>query len=214
MLKAPQNSFLAREKPLSEHTLQKLKLLFAPQITTMWILHKDTRWIHSKWLYNQPNFTNEQMDAMDRVLEKIWLKIARRYRRINWVVCYRRVDAHDDTEIQIDNEKIRVDDCSFVFVPLFGHKGWEFILGEPWKKVSTPIQDGSVIVLDHNVEHEVRFPTNNDRLKFWLSFLVDRIIQSPPSASIHQQDPQSPSTQGYPPLEPLDHSRALSDAEA
>lgn len=38
--------------------------------------------------------------------------------------------------------------------------------------------------------------------------------QSPPSASNHPQDPRSPSTQGYPPHEPLDHSRALSDAEA
>lgn len=168
----------------------------------------------SRWLYAQPNFTYDQMMAIDRVLAKIWLKIAKRYANVNSLICYRRVDAHDDTEIPVGTMKMRIDDCSFVFIPLYGHEGWEFIIGEDGKKTSTPIQDGSVIILDHNVEHEVRFPASNDRLKFWLSFLVDCIIQSPPSASIHLQDQLSPSLQVYPPHELRDHTQALSDAEA
>lgn len=192
MLKAPNGSLIAREKPLNSRTLHKLKMLFSSQIAMLWIIHKNTRWTDSHWLYAQPNFTREQMVAIDKILAKVWMRIAKRYANVNSLICYRRVDAHDDTEIPVGTTKKRIDDCSFVFVPLYWHEGWVFFLGEEWNKISVPIQDGSVIVLDHNVEHEVKFPATNDKLKFGLSFLVDQIIQSPPSASSHPQDPQSP----------------------
>ncbi|GAB0174700.1 MAG: hypothetical protein HHAS10_05790 [Candidatus Altimarinota bacterium] len=214
MLKSPDGVAVLRNRPLSPRLLQMLKSLFANQIMTLGIIHKNTRGVDSRWLYAQPNFTHEQMVQIDRVLAKVGLRLAKRYANVNSLICYRRVDAHDDTEIPVGFTKMRIDDCSFVFVPLYGHEGGVFVIGEGNDKKKYPIQDGSVVLLDHNVEHEVQFPLGKDHLKFGLSFLVDRIIQSPPSVLSHPQGQQSPSLQVYPPHELRDHTQALSDVEA
>ncbi len=193
MLKVPEWTLWSRNKPLQPQSVKKIIDIFSQRIIDLGMTHKNTTAADSRWLYAQPAFTQTQTDKLNIYLKKFWLKVSGKYRNLNGLVCYRWVTPHIDDQIDVR-------DHSVMFIPLYGHKGATFeYTDKEWKKIEVPIDDGSIVVFDHNYLHGVKFPLGNNKLKYGLSFFLDKVekerdvvIQSPPSASSHPQDPRSP----------------------
>lgn len=183
MLKAPEWWTLELKKPLSTRTVKILIKIFSDRIYILWRIHKESSINNPNWLLWQPNFSQDESDKLNRLLKRFWLKLAKRYANVNSILCYREVWLHHDRQIPIWNgHKMKIDDCSYIFVPLYWHDWAIFTIWEEDKEKRIPICDGHVTVLDHNTIHGIQFPVTNNWLKYWLSFLADTTTPLPPSA--------------------------------
>ena len=192
MLKIEPWTVFAREKPLSTRTVQSLINIFADRIPLLRANCKNKNRINSHWLYGQDPFSPQIQKQINRYLGHIWLILSDVHRERNSLVAYKYVDIHSDARSFVELDR------SIVFIPLSWHTGAEFVLNpDSSEEIRKPIDNWSVVVFDQNQEHQVDFSalTDTTKLKFWLSFFVDKLLTptpQSPSALTHPQDPLSP----------------------
>lgn len=192
MLKVENWAIFAREKPLSDRTVSSLIRIFSDRIPLLRENCKNKNRINSHWLYWQDPFSPQIQQKINKYLGHIWLILSSAHRERNSLIAYNYVDVHSDSLSFVEVDR------SIVFIPLSWHTGAEFVLNPGSQtEIRNPIDNWSVVVFDQNQEHHVDFSalTDTTKLKFGLSFFVDRLIKPtppPPSASTHPRDPLSP----------------------
>ena len=201
MLRVPEWTLYVNPISLSEKVLLRCKQkIFWLEIGVLNRKHQDSIWFDWKWAHDQIPFSPETVRVINRYLRRFWLMLSEKYRDSNVLICYRYVGEHNDFMIKWKNGKpdFHVWDQSLTFIPIFWHEWASFSLNCNSQPTFVDIEDGTIVTFDHNRDHKVDFPVwkYTWKLKFWLSFFLDRIDQSttlsPPSALSHPQDPLSP----------------------
>lgn len=192
MLKVEMWNIFVREKPLSKKTVQSLIRIFSDRIPFLRANCKDKNHTNSHWLYWQDPFSPQIQKQINKYLGLVWLVLSDLHKERNSLVAYKYVDVHSDARSFVELDR------SIIFIPLSWHTGAEFVLNpDTQQEIRKSIDNWSVVVFDQNQEHQVDFSALIDttKLKFWLSFFVDKLLTptpQSPSALTHPQDPLSP----------------------
>lgn len=191
MLRVPEWSLYVSPISLSEKLLLRCKkMVFWWEIWLLNSRHKNSITYDWNWAQDQVPFSPEIIRIMNRYLRRFWFRLSEKYRDSNVLICYRYVGEHNDYKIRWKNGKpdFHVEDQSLTFIPIYWHEWASFLLNCNDNPSEVDITDGSIITFDHNKNHKVDFPVwpYTWKLKFWLSFFLDKLdqdsIQSPPEA--------------------------------